>query len=123
MEDYKFAKEIADELNAKIIDNPKSLKELCGFISSLNYAILTRLHSSILCYSYSIPSISLIWNNKQRLFGKLINHSECFMSPKDFSIENLKRNFADLEEKEVIVDLEYKKTTQKELFAFLDEWL
>lgn len=60
---------------------------------------------------------------KQRLFGKLINNSECFMSPKDFSIENFKRNFADLEEKEVIVDLEYKKTIQKELFGFLDEWL
>ncbi|MCO4633235.1 hypothetical protein Si040_01687 [Streptococcus infantarius subsp. infantarius] len=45
------------------------------------------------------------------------------MSPKDFSIENFKRNFADLEEKEVIVDLEYKKTIQKELFGFLDEWL
>ncbi|KFN85826.1 hypothetical protein B279_07510 [Streptococcus equinus ATCC 33317] len=50
MEDYKFAKEIADELNAKIIDNPKSLKELCGFISSLNYAIVTRLHSIVIVY-------------------------------------------------------------------------
>ncbi|WP_267958431.1 hypothetical protein [Streptococcus equinus] len=40
------------------------------------------------------------------------------MSPKDFSIENLKRKFADLEEKEVIVDLEYKKLPKKNYSLF-----
>lgn len=123
MDDYEFAKEIANELNAKIIDNPKSLEELCNFISTLNYAVVTRLHSSILCYSYSIPSISLVWNNKQMLFGELTNQSEYFMLPKSFSIDSFKKLFSDLEEKKVKVDLDFMQTTQRELFSFLDEWL
>lgn len=64
---------------SQTMDRPKSVDELVNIISSFDAAVVTRLHSSIIAYSFDIPTIGLVWNNKQLMFGKAIKHSERFI--------------------------------------------
>ena len=39
--------------------------------------------------SYSVPSVGLVWNDKQRMFGRIIGHPERFIEPEDFNAETV----------------------------------
>ncbi|WP_052173337.1 polysaccharide pyruvyl transferase family protein [Prevotella sp. RM4] len=87
--DNEFAHEIQEELNKihqiKVqLDIPLTAAELIETIAQFKGVIAGRLHSCIISYSLNIPAIGLVWNEKLSLFGKNINESGNFISPKDF---------------------------------------
>jgi len=45
--------------------------------TSCDRIIASRLHASIFAYSYAVPCVSLVWNVKQRIFGRVIVRNEC----------------------------------------------
>lgn len=65
--------------NEQIMPRPENVEELTKIIGNLDGAIVTRLHASIIAYSYKIPTVGLIWNDKQSMFGTSIGHSERFV--------------------------------------------
>lgn len=80
--DYQMALEIKRQLNLSddsVAPRPKTVEELTALIANIDAAIVTRLHSSIIAYSYGIPSIGLVWNSKQLMFGNSIGHPERFL--------------------------------------------
>ena len=65
--------------NEQIMPRPENVEELTKIIGNLDGAIVTRLHASIIAYSYKIPTVGLIWNDTQSMFGTSIGHSERFV--------------------------------------------
>jgi len=55
---------------------PKSTLELVNIISSSEFIISHRLHANIIAYSYKIPSVAIIWDNKISGFFKKINREK-----------------------------------------------
>ena len=53
-------------------------------ICSFDALITGRLHASILAYSYGVPSVGLVWNDKQKMFGKATGHPERFVTYENF---------------------------------------
>ncbi|MBR6115417.1 MAG: polysaccharide pyruvyl transferase family protein [Oscillospiraceae bacterium] len=85
--DYSFINEWADHMGfspemreAMIMNRPESSEELTEIITSCDGIIATRLHTAILAYAYSIPSVSLVWNDKQLFFGRQIGAPERFIT-------------------------------------------
>ena len=74
--------------NEQIAPRPKSVTELIQIINEFSAAIVTRLHSSIVAYSYNIPTIGIVWNNKQVMFGEEIGHPERFVEG-NFDVKNI----------------------------------
>ena len=80
--DYYAAKKIFKSVNSKdiiIAKRPRNMGELTSIISHLDGIITTRLHSSIIAYSYGIPTIGLVWNEKQLMFGEATHHYDRFI--------------------------------------------
>ncbi len=90
MSDYKFQLKLQEYLQ----DNPKYLnifqdrfttsQELVTEISNYKTTIASRLHASIISYALDIPSIGLVWNKKQLLFGQIINAKNAFITKDNF---------------------------------------
>ncbi|SDB46843.1 Polysaccharide pyruvyl transferase family protein WcaK [Pseudobutyrivibrio sp. YE44] len=71
--DDAFARAIMKQYNIPsnlLLERPKTLEQLISQISSFEGMVVTRLHSSIIGYSYAVPCISLVWNQKQVMFGE-----------------------------------------------------
>lgn len=114
--DYKIQTALKEYLgNNKKYDSvfmpkPKNSKELVNIISSFKGTIASRLHASIVSYALDIPSIGLVWNKKQLMFGKIINRKNNFLTKDDFNykyiLDTLESNFNDKD----IINKNYKKT-------------
>ena len=91
--DYEFALEILKEIHqegypkAICLEEPRTIEQLVGNISSFRGMIVTRLHASIIGFSYDVPNIGLVWNEKQHMFGKNIGYPERFIYPDSFDEE------------------------------------
>ena len=85
-EDDAFAREALAEIHrhgykdAVCLDRPRNVQELVDIIASLDGEIVTRLHASILGYAYHVPSVGLVWNRKQTMFGEAIRYPERFVT-------------------------------------------
>lgn len=85
-EDDAFAREALAEIHrhgykdAVCLGRPRNVQELVDIIASLDGEIVTRLHASILGYAYHVPSVGLVWNRKQTMFGEAIRHPERFVT-------------------------------------------
>lgn len=55
---------------------PHTTKEVVQTVSSFEAVITFRMHSAIIAYSYGIPSVSMVWNDKIPYFYKNIGHSD-----------------------------------------------
>jgi polysaccharide pyruvyl transferase WcaK-like protein len=66
---------------------PQSAGELANVIMSFDAIIACRLHASIIAYSYGIPGVALVWNNKQVMFGKIIGYPERFITKEQFNAQ------------------------------------
>ena len=118
-EDYQFAKEIAYECKAELLDIPNNLGQLCEDISSMEFAIVTRLHASIIAYSYKVPTINLLWNNKQRMFGEISNRSEYYLLADEAS-DKIKSLIQKVSKEIITIDDEFANSTKRELNNFLE---
>lgn len=87
--DYQAGEEIVRELGVDkktcLVERPKSDKDLTDIINSFDALICGRLHASIISYSYGIPFIGLVWNDKQMMFGESIGEPYRFVSLKEFN--------------------------------------
>lgn len=123
--DYKFVLKLKEYLsdnkkyNNIFLERPTNSKTLIEIISNFKGTIVSRLHASIISYSLDIPSIGLVWNDKQIMFGKIINKEQNFITKENFDanyiIETLENNFNDKN----IINKDYKKT----VYNFLEKTL
>ena len=81
---------LSDEEKKELMyERPTSVGQLARYINGFDAVITGRLHASIIAYSYSVPSVGLVWNDKQRMFGRIIGHPERFIEPEDFNAETV----------------------------------
>lgn len=78
IKDYLLAQKIIKILGKKeyfnfIEPNPTKTKTLIDYINNYDAIISFRLHSHIIAFSYSIPSIAIKWDEKTYDFFKKIN--------------------------------------------------
>ena len=74
-----------EEKKTLMYERPTSVKQLVRYITGFDAVITGRLHASIIAYSYAVPSVGLVWNDKQRMFGRITGHPERFIEPEDFN--------------------------------------
>ena len=55
---------------------PQNPNELLEIISSLKYNYASRLHSSIISFSFNIPTCSIVWNDKILMFYSLTKNED-----------------------------------------------
>ena len=70
-------------------ERPTSVGQLARYINGFDAVITGRLHASIIAYSYAVPSVGLVWNDKQRMFGRITGHPERFIEPLDFNAKTV----------------------------------
>ena len=73
--DQKFARFLINSLelsDEKIIMAPETSMELLEIIKSSSCIFGARLHACITAYSLDVPVVGLIWNEKTRIFARLI---------------------------------------------------
>lgn len=120
--DNAFAREIAEYVGVKDVIEPSCLDELCQVISSFEFAIVTRLHSSIICYSYGVPTLNLVWNNKQIMFGEATNRSRCFMTPNDFN-KNFELQLQEISTEKILIQEDFIESTAIRIKEFINSWV
>ena len=91
LSDDKFLQDLLDYMNIPedrravvALKRPESVGMLTDMICSFDALITGRLHASILAYSYGVPSVGLVWNDKQKMFGKATGHPERFVTYENF---------------------------------------
>ena len=125
--DYEFAKKLVKQIGDNELlfpMRPQNVHELIKQISSCKAIIATRLHATIIAYSYDIPFVGLVWNNKQIMFGEAIHRSNAFIKEKDITpdiiwdslMQQMGNNNYDNRD-------EYSQTTVSEIKAFLNHYL
>lgn len=88
-DDYILALKILKALNLPchseyLAPRPSAPKELISIISQYKGVIAARLHANIISTSLNIPSVGLIWNDKLKLFGKIIGCEKRFIDKEMF---------------------------------------
>ena len=100
-------------------DNCKSiLVKRAENIVELDRCIVTRLHSSIIAESFGIPFMGIVWNEKQRMFGRSIGCEDRFV---DISKVNPHKLYDELMLQSNNAKV-YQQTTKQELQSFLTQW-
>lgn len=94
--DEAFALELLDYMNIEqeqreniMCCRPVSVENLVDIIFDFDAVIVGRLHASIIAYAYDVPSLGLVWNAKQIMFGEAIGYPERFITKEDFNVENI----------------------------------
>ena len=83
------------------------------------------MHSNIIAYSYRIPAVGIVWNNKQLMFGKSINREKYYYSDKDLNVQKIVDSLIDFihEGYDESSRHEYVMSTKKHIYSFLDSYL
>ena len=124
-DDYEYAKSIATRIgdNSVMEDRPNTVKQLVNTISGYKGIIATRMHSAIIAYSYGIPAVGIVWNNKQVMFGESIGRKDYYINYEEFNalyivdrlIDFLKIGYDDNEG--------YVQSTSKYIVEFLEQFV
>ncbi len=88
--DYNMGLNILDKLGIEpneqnIAKRPLAPIDLITLISNYKATISARLHANIVAVSLEIPTIGYVWNDKLKLFGKLIGCPNRFLNKEQFS--------------------------------------
>ena len=86
IKDHEFACELLDILKldkSHLISRPTNTQELVNIITGFCMTVVCRLHASIISYSFDIPTMGIIWNEKQSMFGNAIKEEYRFVQPED----------------------------------------
>lgn len=87
-----------EKYEKKIITNiPDSDVDLVNIINRFSKVFSIRMHASIVAYSLEIPSFGLIWNDKVKMFSKIINHENRYFSPHDINFQEVVSEIIDSE--------------------------
>ena len=127
--DEEFAENLTKILNVDkneiLVERPKNTEDLIKTITSFEGIIVGRLHASIIAYSYNIPSIGLVWNQKQKQFGETIGYPNRFIEYENFNADKilyelqkaLKEGYSSIDNEE------YKSTNYKYLKQFITDFV
>ncbi|HPZ00620.1 MAG TPA: polysaccharide pyruvyl transferase family protein, partial [Clostridiales bacterium] len=86
--DEAFAEEVFRELPfGRKAPAPVEPWQLVQAVRSFDGMVAGRMHSNIVAFSYGIPSIGLLWNDKLSFWGKKIGHPERMISPSNMQAE------------------------------------
>lgn len=90
--DEAFVDNIIRESNlseAKCVFNINSPEDLIPKISSYDAIVSCRLHPSIISFSFEVPSLGLIWNNKVEKFYKSFGYGDRAISVENIDVKAL----------------------------------
>ena len=129
--DQRFAADLKEyterryHMECRVLKRPEHVEDLVKYICGFDGLICGRLHSSILAYSYGVPSVGLVWNRKQSLFGETVGYPERFVNAGDFSVDNIASKLYNAvgEGYSAIDKPSYIQTTKQELFDFLNNYV
>lgn len=119
--DEQFAKEVLEEIgHGTMCPMPVKGKHLAHTISSYKGIIACRMHSNIIAYSYGVPSIGMIWNEKIRFWGDKISRPERFLEADALDAgETVSRLIKALAEKPIFPARAEKKRIAKAIKKFV----
>lgn len=123
--DHMFAKKVYNQLNDKnviLFNRPHNVKELVEQITKCQAIIATRLHATIVSYSYCIPCVSLVWNNKQLFFGKNIGREGFFVQENEISPAKIWNKIISQMITPLGCDSKYISSTQNEINMFIKQY-
>lgn len=102
---------------------PQDSKELISIITGYKGIIAGRMHSNIIAYSFGIPGVGFIWNQKLRFFAEKINHKERFLEVSDFDgVKAADRLIAALEE-DSAPSMDMCESSLLPLKEFVETWV
>ncbi len=88
--DEFFAKEVLSYVgHGEKLSAPKDGVSLVKDISQFTSVIAGRMHSNIVSFALSIPSVGFIWNQKLRFWGEKIGYAERFIECDDLTVDNV----------------------------------
>ena len=124
IDDFEFAKKVSEAIeDFNILEiRPTILEDLITQISSYKGIIATRMHSNIIAYSYSIPAVGIVWNNKQLMFGNGINRGKYYFMDDDLNAQKIVDSLMNFihEGYDESSRYEYVMSTKKHIYSFLD---
>lgn len=103
-----------------VVFRPLSDKEWLATMCEFDGVIAPRLHTNIVSYALDIPSVSLVWNDKIKVFADSVNHKS--FAPKAFDaasiVDALEGTTNDTE-----ILKELKLSTKQSIMAFCKEYI
>ncbi len=88
--DEIFAEEVLRYIgHGEKVPQPANVGELVGTIKSFKGMIACRMHANIIAYSFGIPSIGLVWNDKLKFWGKKIGCPERYITSDALTADNV----------------------------------
>ena len=107
--DEIFAKEVLSYVgHGEKLSAPLDAQTLVSDISQFSSVIAGRMHSNIISYALSIPSIGFVWNQKLRFWGEKIGYSERFIECDKLTVENVINAWEKAKAEGCVVKQEYK---------------
>lgn len=121
--DLLFERMKITDKKSELVCIPKSSYELVKIVSKFKKIIACRMHANIIGYSLGIPTIGLVWNQKLKMFGEVINHADRFIEPNNFEANKIIDKLMEIEITEADIKLknEYRNTTMESLKDFLNK--
>ncbi len=79
--DNDFSMEVIQSLPQLKINYyfPQTAEQLVRRIASYRAILATRLHASIIAFSFGIPAVGMVWNNKLRFWGEFIQRPQNYV--------------------------------------------
>lgn len=114
--DQKFIEQLKDYMKLgksfdKMVETrPEKAQELIDLISGYDIVLGTRLHSNIISYSLGIPTVSIVWNNKQLMFAKINGIEEFFITKENFNADYIVEKILKSKKQKKIDNKKYKQT-------------
>lgn len=125
--DQRFAQElleymgIGDGDGSVLAERPTTAEMLADRIAGYSGVVAGRLHASIIAYAYGVPSVGLVWNEKQVMFGQAIGCEERFFRVEAFEPARIVQGLlaAMAEGYDEAAREAYRRTTAEEIRRFL----
>lgn len=117
--DEIFAKEVLSFVgHGEKLDAPLNGVTLVKDISQFTSVIAGRMHSNIVAYALSIPSIGFVWNQKLRFWGEKIGYSERFIDCDKLTVKNVVSAWEKAKNEGCTLKKEYKMGVYRALKDF-----
>ena len=87
--DEEFAERVLDYIgHGEKLPQAMNSRELVCDIASFDGVIAQRMHSGIIAYSFGIPVVGLVWNDKMKFWGERIGCKERYIMPEALNARN-----------------------------------
>ncbi len=101
---------------SKCIFNINSPEQLIKKLSTYDGVVSCRLHPSIISFSFDIPSVGLVWNNKVKEFYNCIGYPDRILEVEDITVENVINKLETAMAEGIKKDTDYLSTVYNSLF-------